>query len=1116
MHGSFEDDETWVFSEDEYQSFELEKQAFVIKLRQLFLEYSCLFVGYSLSDPDFKQVFHWVAHQQGGAIGEYRRSAYALVYRADDALKVYWEKKSLHVLTMADVAGAEEKLRGMGRFTGNEPLVQNAHQRFLHSSLGILRVLKEPSPLLDSVAGSRQGARATVRATLLNLMPEVMQELSSGLHSLQDILRQSFLQGSGTPVRKLKQFRERPVLEVVRAFVDSVEAVIQRLREEDLDRHYAPEIAEVLLGVTRFDSQSDEQIWSMLCFLAESVKESGDLKDRQRLEFLAGYYHTYTIDLRTEHHVAAWNAPRIIPSIRAFYRIVRRLPDSDRFPPRLDFVAYALLSGDGYSEERLVYILRRVLRIRSWTNEWRRILDYRLCIACLYCGYYLEVRRILKQNQRTWSRLWNGFLWYSLGDFDRAHATYRELKEDHTADLRERYLAAQAERMIFARDWRNFEETEKRRLQVQKDGAFFRREVQEKNQRIDSIDFIEQGEGEQNRAFRIASRWIQAAADRQRGTTIYNASGHVLQIVHDVSRRWLAGIPLTWFPGEAGTVLLREGLNSGELSVFGVLEQNQLWGVIDEWKKTSLRDQVRRLGGAKGIVHWQRIQQSALGRLEGAAAYLMEHSRPAYSVSYRGRVVDTVFEHLHFFEEVLPYLSQVSLNRLTESLRRILQHLGDCLELSQGAHLPEIGRLIERCFQLLPLNRRMDFLQGIPDDILFGHHIRRGVLFLSEKMHVMVWETVSATWRKKILSAIESAAIDIKGIAMLGDAVADWTESEQERFAELYEQAYEQFRTKQIEYSRTQLESGHDSLRDHHERSLKLYESRQDPEAVQMRQYRLRTSSQDDTSTIRAHQQQFVNLYLGTDLANGISESHFRDLARLAEQEVLPEIQEQLSEKIEQDIQSILSPRYAGLALDLHGRIWIPLSVYFLRIGNYEAWFSIMERTLSCGLHMEEGQGKQFRVWLEEDEGRFERFRRLFFRLQGNERKKLLLLYQAAAIHVMSITKSELQFVDTLWHLLDQSDVSFVAVLIVARKYCRATRSPGEAYDPHDYLRNYDPEVSRRIPSPWHASEIVRFCRFARPIWKKMDCAEKFETTLETIRLLEYPKTPNTTIRLDE
>lgn len=72
-------------------------------------------------------------------------------------------------------------------------------------------------------------------------------------------------------------------------------------------------------------------------------------------------------------------------------------------------------------------------------------------------------------------------------------------------------------------------------------------------------------------------------------------------MVYEVSRRWLAGIPLTWFPGDAGMVLLRAGLSSRELNLHIVLEQNRLWGVIEEWKKTSLRDQVRRLGGAKGI-----------------------------------------------------------------------------------------------------------------------------------------------------------------------------------------------------------------------------------------------------------------------------------------------------------------------------------------------------------------------------------------------------------------------------------------------------------------------------------------------------------------------------------
>lgn len=60
LHGDLVRPETIVLSEDDYLKFEESRPGISVKVRQLLIEHPLLFLGFSLSDPNFARIDHWI------------------------------------------------------------------------------------------------------------------------------------------------------------------------------------------------------------------------------------------------------------------------------------------------------------------------------------------------------------------------------------------------------------------------------------------------------------------------------------------------------------------------------------------------------------------------------------------------------------------------------------------------------------------------------------------------------------------------------------------------------------------------------------------------------------------------------------------------------------------------------------------------------------------------------------------------------------------------------------------------------------------------------------------------------------------------------------------------
>ncbi|GMA60310.1 hypothetical protein GCM10025859_07500 [Alicyclobacillus fastidiosus] len=97
IHGSMERPSSIVFTEEHYRTYEHSHPLMFVKLKSMFAENTIVFVGYSLTDPDFKIIHGWVSDVLSP---KFQRKAYAFVFadEIDRYTARYWEQRNIILL----------------------------------------------------------------------------------------------------------------------------------------------------------------------------------------------------------------------------------------------------------------------------------------------------------------------------------------------------------------------------------------------------------------------------------------------------------------------------------------------------------------------------------------------------------------------------------------------------------------------------------------------------------------------------------------------------------------------------------------------------------------------------------------------------------------------------------------------------------------------------------------------------------------------------------------------------------------------------------------------------------------------------------------------------------
>ncbi len=99
MHGSIERPDSIVLTERDYQEFYERLPTLVDMLLYFFATRTFLFVGYSLADPNFKQMYLQVTRRLRDRYGRlYRRMAYADQWRPSDYHRAFWSHHNLRLI----------------------------------------------------------------------------------------------------------------------------------------------------------------------------------------------------------------------------------------------------------------------------------------------------------------------------------------------------------------------------------------------------------------------------------------------------------------------------------------------------------------------------------------------------------------------------------------------------------------------------------------------------------------------------------------------------------------------------------------------------------------------------------------------------------------------------------------------------------------------------------------------------------------------------------------------------------------------------------------------------------------------------------------------------------
>lgn len=114
MHGDLHHPSLMVITEDDYDQFSKQRESMFQEVAYLLSHHSVLFIGYSIDDPDFRQIWSLVK----AYFGEYRRPAYALlVDPSEDQVETYKRRGVTRAISLP-----------MGNMTYGEVLAETFRQ----------------------------------------------------------------------------------------------------------------------------------------------------------------------------------------------------------------------------------------------------------------------------------------------------------------------------------------------------------------------------------------------------------------------------------------------------------------------------------------------------------------------------------------------------------------------------------------------------------------------------------------------------------------------------------------------------------------------------------------------------------------------------------------------------------------------------------------------------------------------------------------------------------------------------------------------------------------------------------------------------------------------------
>ena len=295
-----------------------------------------------------------------------------------------------------------------------------------------------------------------------------------------------------------------------------------------------------------------------------------------------------------------------------------------------------LLEGSRIDEHEVLAEIDRTLP--GCTGALHALLQYRRCLAAVYCGDWDMVRGTLERPPAGWEPTWSGFLWAELGEFVRSVAAYVQASQASNTDhvrasaLRSRLMLVNIShpRHVPVPPGLKFEEIyailsagqkslDAQRTRVRSD---LDHELTEARRHISAAQTLY----DSTVLLRLAADCLRSAANTRRvaeqqasGRGSFNGDPTTL-LSTAYHGMWLCGVPTLGLRDEAAGALIDAALLACPLD--GVLEVVFVTRAITTWPEASVERSVRRFVARSGIPAWRTLLAEQLELLARCAREL--------------------------------------------------------------------------------------------------------------------------------------------------------------------------------------------------------------------------------------------------------------------------------------------------------------------------------------------------------------------------------------------------------------------------------------------------------------------------------------------------------------
>lgn len=596
IHGTMDEPDTYTFSEKEYLEFGIKKPLFVSKLEQLFAESTFVFFGYSLSDPDLLEIQNRIHHR----LGKFQRFSF-LFSRSEDAVwNEYWKKKNVLLFNQNIIATYSEKRI-------------NTPKEFIEVSLEIL---------YDKVKGLNID---TIKKTgeylwRQNELRPALEERTN-FKELQEVVSKFSSEYFGrisTTLEKEKLMEDNGLL-----ILDKLHEVVKRATDEsELKLVFRESLEEIFQIGDGFDKIRNSYIL-IIVFLAKKKNLSKDTLDK--LEFCIQNF-LFCIQKRIE---LGLGIGLDIDFILRQMKYLRKQSEQKKLRNYyMQAFSYLHISGFGIKEEKVLRILKKLETIFPEDNEHKLYISYRKAIAFVYLSKWKELRNFIEValivKNKKWNPLWTAFLWFELGEVQKANDIYDSVIKSNTESLQKKYTAYQA--IYYLTNFSSFEKLiENRKLHYDLQQSLHKLELRASKENILLKDLNFYKEEIDSFIRKMQGYAIEEEYFRKNKTIMRAGGGYSIDFIHKTYERlWNLGIPSIPFAYSE--------IQKAVPSIFGdikylasLLEISMLVPIIDDWKNFGLQEKFRTIVWNQPL-SWKTLQRRIWTVYRNTLDYAIEHS----------------------------------------------------------------------------------------------------------------------------------------------------------------------------------------------------------------------------------------------------------------------------------------------------------------------------------------------------------------------------------------------------------------------------------------------------------------------------------------------------------